>query len=76
MGFVLTEKGMTTVNKDTCTGCGACVEACPDKVLTLVDGKARAGSGIFMGCIACGHCVAVCPTESITVGGRDRKSVV
>ncbi len=71
MGFDLREKGVpTVVDKSSCTGCGQCVKVCPDGVLTLQDGKSKAGEGMFVGCIACGHCVAACPTGSITVAGR------
>lgn len=70
MGSDFAEKGMPAINTATCTGCGLCVEVCPDHVLALKDGKARAEEGVFLGCIACGHCVAVCPTESVAVAGR------
>lgn len=70
MGFDLREKGVPTVDDTTCTGCGQCVEACPDEVLAFVDAKVTPGPGLFLGCIACGHCVAACPTGSITVTGR------
>lgn len=70
MGFDLTEKGVPTVDAATCTGCGTCVAACPDRVFTLDAGKAVVHAGEFMGCIACGHCVAACPAGSITVVGR------
>ncbi len=69
-----TEKGSPIVNETTCTGCGRCVETCPDRVFALEDGKARAGRGVFLGCIACGHCAAVCPTASIAVEGRGMKA--
>ena len=70
MGFDFHEAGRPAVNAATCTGCGQCATICPDEVLSLEDGKARPGKGIFLGCIACGQCVAACPTESITVTGR------
>ena len=70
MSMDFTEKGMPAVNRETCTGCGLCVDTCPEMVMELDEGKARAGKGEFLGCIACGQCVAVCPTESIAVSGR------
>jgi nitroreductase/NAD-dependent dihydropyrimidine dehydrogenase PreA subunit len=70
MGYTFHERGRPTVDQDTCTGCGECVDICPDHVLGLQDEKPRAGSGLFMGCIACGHCTMVCPTESIRISGR------
>jgi len=74
MGLDLREKGAPAVNAATCTGCGVCVAVCPDEVLKLENGKAKASAGIFLGCIACGHCVAACPTKSISVSGRGMKS--
>ncbi len=74
MSLDLSEKGVPVVNETTCTGCGACVAICPDRVLRLENGKARAGGGLFMGCIACGHCAAVCPTQSIAVAGRGMRA--
>ena len=70
MGFSFTDHGRAIVDDAACTGCGQCVENCPDEVLSLVNGKARAGDGIFIGCLACGQCVAVCPAAAIAVEGR------
>jgi ferredoxin len=70
MGFDLREKACPVIDSITCTRCGACVKACPDRVLTLQDGRPASGPGEFLGCIACGHCICVCPTGSITVSGR------
>jgi formate hydrogenlyase subunit 6/NADH:ubiquinone oxidoreductase subunit I len=74
MGFDLREKGTPKVNEDTCIGCGQCVKACPDEVLTFEAAKVKTGPGTFLGCIACGHCVAACPTGSIAVTGRGMKA--
>jgi len=52
-----------TISAKSCTGCGLCVRLCPDRVLTIVDGKAAAGGD----CMACGHCEAVCPTGAARV---------
>jgi ferredoxin len=70
MGFSLQDRGAPRVDEQTCAGCGQCVRTCPDEVLSLENGKPRAGRGTFLGCIACGHCMAVCPTQSIGVSGR------
>ncbi|WP_406872243.1 ferredoxin-type protein NapF [Aminobacter sp. P9b] len=44
----------------SCTGCGACVEACPSAIIALVEGKPsldfQAGE-----CLLCGDCATVCP---------------
>lgn len=54
-----------TVNKDTCEGCGECVEVCPVDVYELIDGKAEPVNAEE--CLGCESCVEVCETGSITV---------
>lgn len=43
---------------ERCTGCAACVEACPSGAVTLRDGLPRFDP---RSCIGCGHCGAWCP---------------
>jgi NAD-dependent dihydropyrimidine dehydrogenase PreA subunit len=45
-----------------CTGCGACVRACPVGAIALVEGKARVDEDTCTGCQAC---LEVCPEEAI-----------
>jgi ferredoxin len=71
MSFSFQERGHPTVQPGSCIGCGQCVSICPDEVLSMKDGKATTGEGVFLGCIACGHCMTVCPTKSVRVTGRD-----
>jgi len=52
------------VDKETCTGCGECIEACPLEAIEIQDGLAVVDAET---CGDCGACVDVCPTESITV---------
>jgi NAD-dependent dihydropyrimidine dehydrogenase PreA subunit len=54
----------TTINKETCTGCGECVDACPLESIEIKDDKAVVDADT---CGDCGSCVDVCETESITV---------
>lgn len=57
-----------TVDENTCTRCGACVEECPPRIIAMNDaGRAPVpvkGAGLL--CINCFHCVAVCPHGSLS----------
>lgn len=50
------------VTVEKCVGCGSCIAVCPDRTLSLVDGRA-----VISGekCMQCGHCVAVCPEGAL-----------
>jgi len=58
-------KKLHSVNMETCSGDGICVEICPEKVLEMADGTAATIKARTGACILCGQCIAVCPTESI-----------
>ncbi|MEM3673569.1 MAG: 4Fe-4S dicluster domain-containing protein [Candidatus Bathyarchaeia archaeon] len=63
--------GARIVDKDKCTGCKLCVDACPFGVMFFNEEKKKA-----FNCDLCGgdpQCVKYCPTRSIEyvkVGGR------
>jgi len=52
------------IDKEKCTGCGECIEACPLEAIELQDGIAVVDDET---CSDCGACVDVCPVEAITV---------
>ncbi|MBW1973906.1 MAG: ferredoxin [Deltaproteobacteria bacterium] len=54
-----------TVNKETCEGCGECVDVCPSEVFEMKDDKAEPVN--MEECVGCESCVDACPTDSITV---------
>ncbi len=51
------------INKEKCTGCGACVDACPVNAIKIENDKAV----ISDDCIDCGACVNQCPVEAISL---------
>ncbi|QJT10995.1 4Fe-4S dicluster domain-containing protein [Oceanidesulfovibrio marinus] len=50
---------------ESCSGCGACIAACPDKA--LAPGPDGAPSLDHSRCLACGKCIAACPEGAMTV---------
>ncbi|MDP8221200.1 MAG: RnfABCDGE type electron transport complex subunit B [Candidatus Stygibacter frigidus] len=74
------ENGMRIVDKDKCTGCGACVKACPRNLIELAGEKKRVHilcsshdkgaesrkvCGNKTACIGCTMCVKKCPKDAI-----------
>ncbi|MCC8059809.1 MAG: glycyl-radical enzyme activating protein [Clostridiales bacterium] len=57
--------------KDKCTGCGRCVELCPQKAITIreTDGKYRAWTDRTL-CVDCGACAKPCPAEAREIAGE------
>ena len=85
----LDENGMRIVDKNNCTGCGACVIACPRNLIELVSIKKRVHvlcsshdkgavsrkvCGNKTACIACSLCVKKCPVEAIEM--QDNVAVI
>jgi ferredoxin len=53
------------IDKDTCTGCGTCVDWCPTDAIALDDnGLAERDENA---CIGCGVCARFCPDEAISL---------
>ncbi len=76
----LDKNGMRLIDKDKCTGCGACVKACPRNLIELVSEKKRVHilcsshdkgaeakkvCGNSTACIGCSICVKKCPKDAI-----------
>ena len=77
------ETGIPEVDEEKCTACGACVKACPKKVIELRN-KGVKGRRVFVSCvnkdkgavarkacsaacIGCGKCQKICPFGAIKV---------
>jgi len=53
------------IDKDKCTGCGACANICPMDVFEIKDGKSTAVNE--NDCISCRACEVQCPADAITI---------
>lgn len=65
-------KGRVVVNESYCKGCELCVNACPQEILALSNGRITAkgyhpAELIAEGCTGCGICALVCPEAAIVV---------
>jgi len=50
------------IDSDKCTGCGDCVNVCPEHAITIHDDLAMINEDL---CIQCGNCANVCPADAI-----------
>jgi pyruvate formate lyase activating enzyme len=52
---------------EKCTGCGACAGVCPEKAITIVEGKSKTDRLL---CKGSGKCAEVCPNEARNLMGK------
>lgn len=57
------------INEDKCNGCGACVNACHEGAIDLINGKAKLTRENY--CDGLGDCLPKCPTDAITFEERE-----
>ena len=51
------------VDKEKCTGCKKCVDACPVEAIEIKDNKAVINDN----CVECSACISQCPKGAITI---------
>lgn len=57
------------IDEEKCNGCGACVPACVEGALQVIDGKARLVSETY--CDGLGACLGDCPLDAISFETRE-----
>ena len=63
------KRKIITIDKEKCNGCGACVEACHEGAIQMIDGKAVLVREDY--CDGLGDCLPVCPTSAISFEERE-----
>jgi pyruvate formate lyase activating enzyme len=54
------------LNPEKCTGCGKCVQECPQEAIEIREGKSHSDR---QSCIGCGKCAEVCPNQARNLMG-------
>ena len=54
--------------KEKCTGCGRCVDVCPEHAIRVIEALSNTDRNR---CRGCGQCVQVCPNEARSLVGKE-----
>jgi NAD-dependent dihydropyrimidine dehydrogenase PreA subunit len=65
---IKTMRKIIRIDEEKCNGCGACVPACVEGALQIIDGKAKLISEMY--CDGLGACLGECPQGAITIEER------
>lgn len=70
-GYVSVEPTVSSVDKESCIGCGLCESLCPYQAIRIVQGedKKRKAETLTASCKGCGICASRCPVFAISMGG-------
>ncbi len=52
---------MVTIDKDKCTGCGGCIDLCPEIAISMINDIVTVNDEL---CTECGTCIKVCPMKA------------
>ncbi len=75
-GSVSVDPIVSSVDENTCIGCGLCVSLCPFGAIEMIKvGKKRKARTIAASCKACGICASHCPTFAISMGGFTNEQI-
>jgi NAD-dependent dihydropyrimidine dehydrogenase PreA subunit len=66
-----TIRKIISIDEEKCDGCGACVPACAEGAIQIIDGKARLISEQY--CDGLGACLGECPQGAISIEERVAK---
>jgi heterodisulfide reductase subunit A len=70
------EPVIAKIDKDPCTWCGACAEACPFDAIKMVKDEKKDVAAINNSvCKGCGMCLPVCPADAINLIAYSNKEI-
>jgi heterodisulfide reductase subunit A len=76
-GFVAVSPIVSSVNQESCIGCGICETLCPYAAIRILKaGKKKKAETIAASCKGCGICASHCPTLAISMGGFSNEQIM